>query len=126
MRQKLKLAGSNPLVIDPAVRTLYDTFGHPYLAQQLGSAPKLDAKQVPAGASRRRPGGISTHKVQSHRVFDARPVRARPLLVAASFSLTRALTNALIFAIGSGLPNGKRKVDRSARYCSSPLASPAG
>ncbi len=31
-------SGAKPLVIDPAVWTLYDTFGHPYPAQALGSS----------------------------------------------------------------------------------------
>src|SRR5207244_11969800 len=44
----------------------------------------------------------------------------------ASRSETRVLTSALIFAIGSGLSIGKRRVDLSVRYCSSPCASPAG
>lgn len=73
------------------------------------------------------PAPASAREARSHRVFEER-MRApsRVPLVAASFSFTRALINDLIFAIGSGLPSGKRKVDRSVRYCSSPLASPAG
>jgi len=75
-------AGAKPLVLDPAVWTLYDTFGHPYPAQQLGSAPKLGPDQVPAGSSQlgdlcfvipwsqdnltivgALPGGLATHFV---------------------------------------------------------------
>ena len=44
-------AGSGPLVIDPDVWTLYDTFGHPYPAQPLGTAPRLRALTVPVGHS---------------------------------------------------------------------------
>jgi len=83
-------SGAKPLVIDPAVWTLYDTFGHPYPAQALGSAPKLGAQQVPAGASRSGdlcfvvpwsqdnltivgalPGGLVTHFVGGLRRPDA-------------------------------------------------------
>lgn len=83
-------AGSNPLLIDPAVWTLYDTFGHPYPAEPLGSAPKLGAQQLPAGASRSGslcfiipwsqdnltivgalPGGLVTHFVGGLRRPDA-------------------------------------------------------
>lgn len=44
-------AGSAPLVIDPGAWTLYDTFGHPYRAHSLGTAPKLVAETVSAGHS---------------------------------------------------------------------------
>jgi hypothetical protein len=83
-------AGMKPLVVDPSVWTLYDTFGHPYPAQPLGSAPKLGAQQVPAGASRSGdlcfvvpwgqdnltivgdlPGGLATHFVGGVRRPDA-------------------------------------------------------
>jgi hypothetical protein len=45
-------AGPTQLTIDPDLWTLYDTFGHPYHAQTLGTAPKLEAQSIPAGQSR--------------------------------------------------------------------------
>lgn len=44
-------AGSTPLAVDPSAWTLYDTFGHPYRAQPLGTAPKLVVQMLAPGQS---------------------------------------------------------------------------
>lgn len=45
-------AGAKPLTINPDSWTLYDTFGHPYRAESLGTAPKLVTQSIPVGQSR--------------------------------------------------------------------------
>jgi hypothetical protein len=45
------LAAAKPLTVKPGSWTLYDTFGHPYGPQSLGSAPKLQAQSIAIGGS---------------------------------------------------------------------------
>lgn len=45
-------AGATPLAVDPSLWTLYDTFGHPYPSEPLGTAPRLVAQTIPAGQTR--------------------------------------------------------------------------
>jgi hypothetical protein len=45
------VAEAKPLNIKPGSWTLYDTFGHPYGPQSLGSAPKLQAQSIAGGRS---------------------------------------------------------------------------
>jgi hypothetical protein len=44
-------AGAKPLTVRPGSWVLYDTFGHPYQPQSLGSAPRLYVQSVAAGHS---------------------------------------------------------------------------
>jgi hypothetical protein len=45
-------AEATALTIDPGLWTLYDTFGHPYRAEELGTAPRLVMQTIPPGQSR--------------------------------------------------------------------------
>src|SRR6266851_132459 len=45
-------AGATPLTIDPGLWTLYDTYGHPYRAETLGTAPRLVVQTILPGQSR--------------------------------------------------------------------------
>src|SRR5690348_9023608 len=95
------LRGAGPFLLPDGV-----LLGHEREARRDADAPAREADRVLAG--RREAGAVCF------------------AFAATSFSLTRALTRALSFDMGSGLSSGNLSVDRSVRYCSSPLASPAG